>query len=106
MAADVLVAFCTMPDADVAARIVTELVNARLVACGNIFSNVRSIYRWEGKVESAEEVLVVFKLAAERYGDFEAKLRALHPYDVPEIIAFPLSNGLPEYLGWVRESCG
>ena len=106
MAADVLVAFCTLPDADVAARIVTELLEKNLVACGNIISNVRSIYRWQGKVESADEVLVIFKLAAERYPDFEARLRALHPYDVPEIIALRLTNGLPEYLSWVRESCG
>lgn len=106
MAAEVLVAFCTMPDDAVATRIVTELVNTKLVACGNIFPDVRSIYRWQGKVESANEVLVVFKLAAERYADFEDRLHALHPYDVPEIIAFPLSKGLPAYLSWVRESCG
>ncbi|MFL6515133.1 MAG: divalent-cation tolerance protein CutA [Chthoniobacterales bacterium] len=106
MATHVLVALCTMPDADVAASIATDLVNTGLAACGNILPNVRSIYRWQGKVESADEVLVVFKLAAERYGDFEAKLRALHPYEVPEIIAFHVAEGLPEYLSWVRESCG
>jgi periplasmic divalent cation tolerance protein len=106
MATEVLVAFCTMPDGEVADRIVTELVDTKLVACGNIVFNVRSLYRWQGKVESANEVLVIFKLAAQRYPDFEARLRALHPYDVPEIIAFPLTNGLPEYLSWVKESCG
>src|SRR5205085_6194034 len=104
MAADVLVAFCTAPDGEVANRIVTELVEAKLAACGNILPRVRSVYRWQGKVESTEEVLVIFKLASERYPDFEGRLRALHPYDVPEIIAFPLTNGLPEYLQWVKES--
>jgi periplasmic divalent cation tolerance protein len=104
MAADVLMAFCTMPDDAGAGRITTELVEAKLVACANILSKVRSVYHWQGKVESADEVLVIFKLAAERYADFETRLRALHPYDVPEIIAFPLTNGLPEYLSWVKES--
>src|SRR5690242_13235477 len=106
MAAEVLLAFCTMPDDEVATRIVTELLEKKLVACGNIFPKVRSIYRWQGKIESADEVLVIFKLAAARYRDFEATVRALHPYEVPEIIACPLANGLPEYLSWVQESCG
>src|SRR3954452_6269475 len=105
MSADVLVAFCTVPDGEVANRIVTELVEAKLAACGNILPPVRSVYRWQGKVESADEVLVIFKVPSDRYPDFEARLRALHPYDVPEIIAFPLTKGLPEYLSWVRESC-
>src|SRR5437667_437486 len=61
--------------------------------------------RSQGKVESADEVLAIFKLGAQRYREFETKLRALHPYDVPEIISYKIDNGLPEYLRWVTESC-
>ena len=102
---EVLVAFCTFPDADTARRIVREIIGLRLAACGNILPQVHSIYRWQGKVETADEVLAIFKLDAQRYREFETKLRALHPYEVPEIISFKIDSGLPEYLSWVGESC-
>ncbi len=104
--ADVLIAFCTFPDAEIAGKVARELVELRLAACGNVLSQVHSIYRWEGKVESSDEVLVIFKLARSSYPEFENKIRAMHPYEVPEIIAFPLTNGLPAYLEWVIESSG
>jgi len=102
---EALVAFCTFPDAETARKIVREIVDLGLAACGNILPEVHSIYRWKGKVESADEVLGIFKLDAQRYREFETKLRALHPYDVPEIISCKIDNGLPEYLRWVTESC-
>ena len=102
---EVLIAFCTFPDADVARKIVREIVDLRLAACGNVLPQMRSIYRWQGKVESADEVLALFKLDAACYAKFETTLRSLHPYDVPEIIAYKIDNGLPEYLRWVTESC-
>ncbi|SRR6266849_5273040 len=102
---EALVAFCTFPDEDTAGRIVREIVGLRLAACGNILPQMNSIYRWQGKVETANEVLAIFKLDAQRYHGFEAKLRALHPYEVPEIISCKIDNGLPEYLSWVSESC-
>jgi len=101
----VLIAFCTFPDADVAGKIVREIVDLRLAACGNILPQMHSIYRWQGKVESGDESLAIFKLDASRYSEFETKLRALHPYEVPEIISCKIDNGLPEYLSWVAESC-
>ena len=100
-----LIAFCTFPDAETARKVVKEIVDLRLAACGNIFPQVHSIYRWQGKVESSDETLVIFKLAADRYAEFETKLRSLHPYEVPEIIACKIDHGLPEYLRWVSESC-
>lgn len=103
--ADTLIAFCTFPDREVAAKITKELVELRLAACGNILPQVQSIYRWQGKVESSEEVLVLFKLDDRRYPEFESKIRSMHPYETPEIIAFPLTKGLPAYLEWVKESC-
>jgi periplasmic divalent cation tolerance protein len=105
MAAEALLALSTFPDEQTARRIVRELVEARLAACGNILPEVESIYRWQGKVESARETLVIFKLSAEGYGPFQEKLRALHPYDVPEIISFHIAEGSPEYLRWVAQSC-
>lgn len=105
MADEVLVAFCTFPNAETARDIARELVEQRLVACGNVLPQIQSVYRWEGKVESGEEALAIFKLPAIRYPEFEAKLRSLHPYDVPEIISFAVDQGLPDYLHWVAESC-
>jgi len=105
MAAEALLALSTFPDEQTARRIVRELVEARLAACGNIFPGVESIYRWEGKVESAPETLVIFKLLAEGFGRFEEKLRALHPYDIPEIISLNIDQGSPEYLRWIAENC-
>ena len=102
---EVLIAFCTFPDLETARRIVKEIVDLRLAACGNILPSLHSIYHWQGKVESNDETLAIFKLAASRYAEFEAKLRALHPYDVPEIIAHTIDHGLPEYLRWVSEIC-
>jgi len=102
---EALVAFCTFPDANTAHKIVKKIVDLRLAACGNILPQVHSIYRWQGKVEAADEVLAIFKLDAQRYREFETKLRALHPYEVPEIISCKIDNGLPEYLSWVAESC-
>lgn len=101
----VLIAFATFPDEETARRIAKELVELRLAACGNVVPRLHSIYRWQGKVEAADESLVVFKLDAARYPEFEQQLRALHPYDVPEIIAWPVQRGSPEYLAWVIDSC-
>jgi periplasmic divalent cation tolerance protein len=106
MAGEIVLAFCTFPDAETARRIARELVELRLVACGNVLPLVHSVYRWQGKVESSDEALAIFKLPANRYAEFESKLCALHPYDVPEIISFGIDRGLPEYLRWVDESCG
>ena len=105
MADEVLIVFCTFPDMDTAGKAVRELVEQRLAACGNIVPEVHSVYRWKGEVESSAEVLAILKLDGVRYAEFETKLRSLHPYDVPEIIAIPLTKGLPAYLQWVRESC-
>ena len=77
----------------------------RCAACANILPQVESIYWWEEKVESANETLVLFKTTADRYAALETTLKQLHPYDVPEIIAFPVEQGLPDYLRWVSENC-
>jgi periplasmic divalent cation tolerance protein len=106
MADEIVFALCTFPDAETAKKIAHQLVELRLAACGNVISQIHSIYRWQGKIESADEALGIFKLPASRYPEFENKLRSLHPYDVPEIISWGVERGLPGYLRWVTESCG
>ena len=104
MPEQIRLAFSTFPDRETAVRIANELVEARFAACANILPAVQSIYRWQEKLETAEETLVLFKLAATRYADFESKLKSLHPYDVPEIIAVDVANGLPAYLQWALDN--
>jgi len=105
MAEEILVVLSTFPDVEMARRIAEKLVTQNLAACANITAQVESIYRWQGKIESATEALAVFKLTANRYAAFEKALRALHPYKVPEIIALPVTHGSNEYLRWVCENC-
>ena len=78
-----------------------RLLEAGVIACANILPTMTSIYRFDGKMESATEVVLLIKTTAARYADLEAAIRAAHPYELPEIIAVPIIYGLPEYLGWV-----
>lgn len=96
-----LLVICNCPDEACASAIALALVEERLAACVNILPRVQSLYRWQGKVESASEVPLLIKTAGERYGAVEAAIRARHPYEVPEIVAFPIAAGLPAYLGWI-----
>jgi periplasmic divalent cation tolerance protein len=102
----VLLALSTFPDRETAKRISDQIVTEKFAACANILPGIESIYRWKEKIETANETLVFFKLSEDRQSAFQEKLRSLHPYDVPEIIFFPISSGLPEYLRWVADSCG
>jgi len=106
MADTILLALSTFPDAEIARRISNQLVSERFAACANILPNVESIYRWKGKIESANETLVFFKVSDDRQSAFQDKLRSVHPYDVPEIIFLPVASGLPQYVQWVKENCG
>jgi periplasmic divalent cation tolerance protein len=106
MADRILLALSTFPDAEIARRISNQLLSERFAACANILPSVESIYRWKGKIESANETLVFFKVSDDRQSAFQDKLRSVHPYDVPEIIFVPVASGLPEYLRWVVENCG
>jgi len=105
MAERVLLALSTFPDRETAQRVSNQIVTEKLAACANILPAVESIYRWKDKVETGNETLVIFKLGEDRQSAFQEKVRSLHPYEVPEIIFFPVSNGLPEYLHWVADSC-
>jgi periplasmic divalent cation tolerance protein len=98
---DTLLVLTNLPDAYSAHALAGALVEARLAACVNILAPCRSVYRWRGKTENAEEVPVLIKTTAARYAALEAAIRARHPYELPEIIAVPIDRGLPAYLDWV-----
>jgi periplasmic divalent cation tolerance protein len=97
----VLLVMTTAPDADTAKKIARALVERRLAACVNILQPCQSVYNWQGAVEDSNEIPMLIKTTAARYGALEAAITALHPYEVPEIVALPLSHGLPEYMSWV-----
>ena len=99
---ETLLVITNCPDEAVANAIALALVEEKLAACVNILPRVQSVYRWQGAVESASEVPLLIKTAADRYPALEATIRARHPYDTPEIIALPISHGLPAYLSWVE----
>ena len=105
MADEVLLAISTVPDAELAQSVSRQLVAQKLAACANIGSGVESIYHWEGKIEEGHETLVFFKTTRSRFDEFQRVLRSLHPYEVPEIVALPIADGLPAYLQWVESSC-
>lgn len=99
---EVLLVISNTPDRATAERIASALVASHAAACVNVLAECSSIYRWEGKVEQATEVPLLIKTTADAYPRLEAELRKLHPYAVPEIIAIPISAGLPTYLDWVK----
>jgi periplasmic divalent cation tolerance protein len=97
----VLLVMTIAPDRDVADTIAMALVDERLAACVNILAPCRSIYRWQGKVEHADEIPMLIKTTRDRFEILRQRLKALHPYDVPEIIACKPVAGWPPYANWV-----
>ena len=93
----------TAPSGAVAVSLARTLVEEQLIACANLVPQVRSIYRWEGKVCDEEEVLCVLKTRRELFPTLRDRVSALHPYQVPEIIALPLVDGSAPYLAWLRD---
>ena len=98
---EALVVLCTAPTAEVAAALARALVEARLAACGNVVPGVRSIYRWQGRVEDQPEVLLVLKTTRERFPALRYELLRRHPHDVPEVLALPVEAGSAPYLEWL-----
>ena len=98
---EVLLVFTHLPDREAAERIAEALVTEGVAACVNVLSECTSIYHWQGKLERTNEVPLLVKTTRERYPQLESILRRMHNYELPEIIALPISTGLPEYLNWV-----
>ncbi len=98
----VLLILCTHPDPAAAEALAATLVERRLAACVNVLSGLRSVYRWRGRIENAQEVLLLIKTTAERFTELKDALVSLHPYSLPEVLAFESRDGLDRYLDWVR----
>jgi periplasmic divalent cation tolerance protein len=104
MAEPLHVVLVTAPDAEVGARIGRALVEEGLAACANLVPGIRSIYRWEGAVHDDAEVLLILKTRAALSAALAARVRALHPYQLPEVLALPVAGGSEAYLDWVRSA--
>ena len=103
MATDVVVVLCTLPPGDAASSIARTLVEERLAACVNLVPAVRSIYEWQGAICDEPEQLAIVKTTRDGLDALRARLVALHPYDVPEVLALAVEDGHLPYLGWVHE---
>jgi periplasmic divalent cation tolerance protein len=101
---DYLIIYITAPSEEEGAEIAKTLVGEKLAACVNIVKDIRSVYFWEGEVQDEKEVLLVVKTRAGLYEKLEARVKEIHPYTVPEIIALPILRGSKEYLGWLKDS--
>jgi periplasmic divalent cation tolerance protein len=94
----------TAPTVEEARKIATVLVEEKLAACVNIVPHVESIYRWQGKVESAAELLLVIKTTSEHWPSVRDRLLAIHSYDTPECICFDIADGSEPYLAWITDN--
>ena len=97
-----LIVITNAPDRDIALKIARALIERKLAACVNILPECTSVYRWQGKLETATEVPLLIKTRAAIYSEVEAAIKSLHPYELPEIVAVPVERGLPDYLEWVN----
>jgi periplasmic divalent cation tolerance protein len=100
---EVVVALTSLPPNADAPAFVRALLERGLIACGTLLPGARSIYRWQGQVEEAAETVVLLKTTAARGALLREHLVSLHPYEVPELLVLSCVDGLPAYLGWVRE---
>lgn len=101
----VRVALSTVSPLEKASELARKMVGERVAACVNIIPHVRSIYRWEGRIQDEDEALMVIKTTVEREADLKNLMKQHHPYDVPELLFIPCDSGLDEYISWISESC-
>ncbi len=96
----------TLPDAATAERLARQLVDERMIACANLLPDVRSVYRWSGAVRTEPEVLMLMKTVRAQLDGVIRRVAELHPYEVPEVLAFPAEAGLRAYAAWVAAEAG
>jgi periplasmic divalent cation tolerance protein len=101
---EALVVYITAPNEEEAAKIAKILVEERLAGCVNIIKDIRSIYSWQGKLEDEKEVLMIVKTRLELFSALTSKVKELHSYTVPEVIAMPIVDGSEEYIKWLKEA--
>ena len=97
-----LLVLTTCPGTITAKKIANDLVIAKLAACVQIIPGVQSFFRWVGKVDNSEEILLLIKTTADRYPALQDRITSLHPYDLPEIVTIPINGGLEGYLAWIE----
>jgi periplasmic divalent cation tolerance protein len=93
----------TASSSEEAEKIAKELVDSRLAACVQISGPVRSFYRWNGSLENTKEFQLFIKTSSANFENLSARIRALHSYEIPEILSIPIANGLPQYLDWMAK---
>lgn len=93
--------YCTCPNQETAEQIAQQLIARKLAACVNILPGVSSVYEWQGQIETAQEHLLLIKSRKAQYAEIEAAIKAIHPYQLPEIIAVAIESGSTEYLQWI-----
>ncbi len=103
---EVVLVLTQLPDRKLAETLARALIESRLAACVSIAAPVRSLYHWRGQIETAEEVPLVIKTRAARYTEVEAVIRSHHPYELPEILAVPVSYGFAPYVRWLVDESG
>lgn len=96
------IVFMTVGSKEEAKNIVRELLEAKLIACGNIIDNVSSMFWWKNKIDEEQEVLVIMKTHEQFFKRLSERVSELHSYDVPEVLAVPVVDGLPSYLDWLK----
>ena len=104
MSDEAIIVFMTASNGEEAARLADMLVGAHLAACVQILPEMDSVYRWQGKIERAPEILLIAKTTSSQFEELEREVRALHSYDTPEIIAVPVVAGSAAYLEWLRQA--
>ena len=98
-----IITYCTCPDIATANKISRLLISQHMAACVNQVPGITSVYEWEGKIEETSEVLLLIKSTEERFDAITRLVTAEHPYELPELIAVPVSKGLPDYLDWIKQ---
>jgi periplasmic divalent cation tolerance protein len=104
MTSEAIVVFMTAANGEEAARLADMLVGSHLAACVQILPEIESVYRWQGKIERQQEILLLAKSTSDKFGELEREVRALHSYETPEIVAVSLADVSKPYLNWLVES--
>jgi periplasmic divalent cation tolerance protein len=103
MDSNTLIVLCTCPDQESAEHIAHQLVKNRLAACVNISSPIKSVYRWQGEIETEDEFMLFIKTSATSYDELEQAIMSMHPYELPAVVAIPVERGQQNYLGWITQ---
>lgn len=99
-----ILVLCTVNSKENAKNIAQILVKEKLAACVNIIKGIESLYLWENEIADDDEFLLLIKTKKNLYEKLESRIKEIHPYEIPEIICFPIEKGLPEYLNWIDKS--